>query len=592
MAVASLTLKDLHEQLNSLRERYPSMQEHELFAAWFLRAYLTDSEESAAGAVAGGSRDRSVDAVLIDDAVKAVFIIQSKYRRRMEGKNESRGDIISFAQLATTICDPDEEEFKEFIKNTERYVAELLLRARRAVIKTGYKLRLYYVTLGKCSSALEQEAAQVVRRAKCDVGIEILAGKRIYLLLRDYLDGVAPPIPTLYLEMEVGPDVRVNGVLQRYDTQNEIESWVFSMRGRAVGELYAEAGIRLFARNIRGFIGENTPVNRGMTKTLQSEPDYFFYYNNGITIVCDRAEKVSGRGRDILRVSNPQIINGQQTSRMLSAHQEHGDNASVLIKVIQVPRATGSANDNFDNLISRIVAGTNWQNAIRQSDLMANDRRQIEIERAFRKLEYSYLRKRQTKAEARRDFGGRTRFMIKKEDLALAVAGCNLDPFFARAGKDNLFNEDLYTQVFPSTDPNYYLTRYWLMQDVTFGALGYPQRGYTKWLVLGFMWLQISPLIRSGKSARAFRLQHEHRDQLLLQPLRSIINTAYSAAVRFYNLNKGTGAKAIDISQFFRNRKGRHIEFRHFWVSSDNRYRSKFERMCTKVAKAIEELDR
>jgi len=67
-------------------------------------------------------------------------------------------------------------------------------------------------------------------------------------------------------------------------------------------------------------LGTKTAPNKGMAATLHEEPDHFFYYNNGITILCDRAERLTSKGNDFLRVSNPQIINGQQTSRVLSAH--------------------------------------------------------------------------------------------------------------------------------------------------------------------------------------------------------------------------------------------------------------------------------
>jgi hypothetical protein len=118
-----------------------------------------------------------------------------------------------------------------------------------------------------------------------------------------------------------------------------------------------------------------------METTLRKEPQYFWYYNNGVTIVCDEASRESSRGRDILRVTNPQVINGQQTTRALANNVGKRVDASVLVRVIRVPRSSQSSSGNdFETLVSRIVASTNWQNAIRPSDLMSNDRRQIEIE--------------------------------------------------------------------------------------------------------------------------------------------------------------------------------------------------------------------
>lgn len=145
------------------------------------------------------------------------------------------------------------------------------------------------------------------------------------------MDGVAPPIPGLDLEMEKSPTVTVNGVSQRYDNQNNIESWVFSMRGDAVAEMFDYAGVRLFARNIRGFLGAKTVVNEGMLATLNTEPDRFIDYNNGVTILCDEATKKSRKGKDILAVSNPQVINGQQTTRTLASRPDLASKASVLV---------------------------------------------------------------------------------------------------------------------------------------------------------------------------------------------------------------------------------------------------------------------
>jgi hypothetical protein len=57
--------------------------------------------------------------------------------------------------------------------------------------------------------------------------IEIFDGKRVLRLLSDYLDGVAPPVPLLELEMESGHGIKVEGILQRFDGTTGIESWVF-----------------------------------------------------------------------------------------------------------------------------------------------------------------------------------------------------------------------------------------------------------------------------------------------------------------------------------------------------------------------------
>lgn len=285
-----LTIDDLRQQLEDIHQRYPNFKQDDLFVCWFLRAYLTEDEKVAAEAVTGGAGDKSVDAVLVDHKAKAVFLIQGKYRQKVSSKAESRADVMAFANLSKPFADHEPGPFKMLSKGMHPHVAKLLAEARQFTIEKGYRLWMYYVTLGAVSEPLAEEAQATVASAAFDAVMEVLDGHRLMYLLRDYLDGVAPPIPTLDLDMEQHAGVKVNGVLQRFDAINKIETWVFSMRGDAVAKMYEFAGLRLYARNIRGFLGEKTPINDGMTKTLAGEPDHFFYYNNGITIICDRAE--------------------------------------------------------------------------------------------------------------------------------------------------------------------------------------------------------------------------------------------------------------------------------------------------------------
>lgn len=582
-----VTYEHLKSEIKELGLKYYKLPNEDLFIMWFLRAYITDNLEEAANAITNGPGDKGVDAILIDDPARTIFLIQGKFRHGLSKKNEARSDVISFAELVSVLGDSDIKSFLELTRNANPLVADKLKKSRNRLLKRGYRLRLYYVTLGNFSSGLKREAQLIVRNSDSDAHIDFIGGKLVMFILREYLDGVAPPIPHVNLEMEKGQGIDVNGIYQRYDSRSSIESWVFSMKGDAIADLFDHGGIRLFARNIRGFLGENTPVNRGMEATLTSEADKFFYYNNGITIICNDAKKESYKGKDVLSVSHPQIINGQQTTRMLAALSDKSRKASVLVKVIQVSRDSHGGGNEFDTLVSQIVAGTNWQNAIRPSDLMSNDRRQIEIERELRKFRYLYLRKRQSRSEAKSIAGGKYYWTIYKEELAQIVAGCDLDPVIVRSGKDKLFEEDLYSQVFPNSDPHYYLSRYRLGREVTYCAKGYPERGYAKWLVLGFVWSQIAPLVRSSRNAESFRVQAERQISNLVNPLYTAINKVFVSVLRYYKQNRGAGATAVDVSTFFRNKRSRDKEFQSFWAMRNNKSRRGFERAVKKVGKSI-----
>jgi hypothetical protein len=62
------------------------------------RAFVTDSQTDAAAALCGGAGDKSVDAVLVDDAARIVFLVQGKYRKDLSTKPEVRNDVTAFAR--------------------------------------------------------------------------------------------------------------------------------------------------------------------------------------------------------------------------------------------------------------------------------------------------------------------------------------------------------------------------------------------------------------------------------------------------------------------------------------------------------------
>ena len=159
-----LTDRDLRRELSEYHERYPKLGDDELFVVWFLRAFVTENDDEAVRALCGGPRDKNVDAVLIDEPARMVFVVQGKYRKKLGAKAEHRGDVVGFAQLAVDLCG-DGTAFAGLAKDLSPEVHRKLGDARNRVLKRGYGLQLFYVTLGTCSKALQEEADRVVRRA-------------------------------------------------------------------------------------------------------------------------------------------------------------------------------------------------------------------------------------------------------------------------------------------------------------------------------------------------------------------------------------------------------------------------------------------
>jgi hypothetical protein len=190
--MARSTLPDLKAQIDDLAEDFPHLPPEERFLVWFLHAYLIDDAASAAKALTGASKDKGIDAALVDDRARRAFIIQGKYHQTMT-KTEKRSDVISFAELGGTLWGPS-DHFREFREELDPLVASKLENLRdRLFRRDHYGLELLYVTSGRCSKALRSEAGTIARRASGSTNFALVDGKQLLAILDDYLDGVGSP---------------------------------------------------------------------------------------------------------------------------------------------------------------------------------------------------------------------------------------------------------------------------------------------------------------------------------------------------------------------------------------------------------------
>ena len=581
-----VSIDAIKSEIDQIRRTYPKLKDDSAFVLWFMRAFLADSEDVAFKSLTGRTGDKGVDAIMIDERARQGHIVQGKFHRSLGEHNEKRSDVLAFADLATLPWD-EKEALNVFYSNLDPLVRTKFEELIHRIKRNSYELHIYYVTTGRCASTIRDEARQRAHQSEGQVRISILDAPQVATIFKDYLEGVAPAVPTLTLKIASEGAVRSEGAIHRFDPEKRIESWVFSMSAKDVGAMYAKAGIRLFARNVRGYLGHSNKINEAMTHTVEKEPHNFWYYNNGVTIVCDGAKREIQGSQDVLLVEKPQVINGQQTTRTLLG--AWSDRASVLVRVIKIPRNTGDQ-DEYDDLVSSIVRATNWQNAIKPSDLISNDHIQVFLERELRKRGYQYLRKRQTKAEARGMVGTHGYFQIKKDELAQAIAACQFDPVLVRMGKEGLFDDRFYRSIFGSRSIAFYLSRYWLMRQVQWAARGYPQRAYAKWLVLHSAWNMLSRDIGSGQSEQRFRHVCEQPLDVVLAPLRGVLAGIFKAALAFYRLERGRGEEAKDVSSFFRLSK-LDQGFDRFWHSAKNRHRKTVEKRLRRFKQSLNNVE-
>jgi len=136
----------------------------------------------------------------------------------------------------------------------------------------------------------------------------------------------------------------------------------------------------LYEKNVRKFLGNKRKVNKGIEKTLEEHPERFGLYNNGITLVADRVQRVA---ENEVSLTNPYIVNGCQTTRSIWAVLQRKlnsggssptdaqlawetdlDHGVVVTKIVNV----GSEGED---LLTEITRFTNSQNAVGEKDFIA-----------------------------------------------------------------------------------------------------------------------------------------------------------------------------------------------------------------------------
>jgi hypothetical protein len=142
----------------------------------------------------------------------------------------------------------------------------------------------------------------------------------------------------------------------------------------------------LFDLNIRRYLGNLGSVNKDIQDTCSNEDDsyLFWFLNNGITIVCDKLDPVTDPDDPKVKIENMQIVNGCQTSVSIARASTAGtmqNDVNVMLRIIE----TG----NLD-LVDKVVLTTNNQNQISARNLKANDKVQIDIQKAFKIYDLYY----------------------------------------------------------------------------------------------------------------------------------------------------------------------------------------------------------
>jgi len=143
---------------------------------------------------------------------------------------------------------------------------------------------------------------------------------------------------------------------------------------------WGKFGPHLYAKNIRGFKG-STDVNDGIIATIKTQPNNFWYFNNGITVVCAKVRpQPLGSGAQESRVfecEGASVVNGAQTVGSIVAAINGGTeglrSARVLVRIISLENCPESFG-------LEVTKAANTQNRIEGKDFVAQDRNQARLQ--------------------------------------------------------------------------------------------------------------------------------------------------------------------------------------------------------------------
>jgi hypothetical protein len=184
----------------------------------------------------------------------------------------------------------------------------------------------------------------------------------------------------------------------RFQSDDGRELYVGEVSGARLAEIYRQYRYRLFAMNIRDYVGESS-TNKGIVDTAISEPDEFVFYNNGISAV---ASQIEGDAKSsVLHCRRFSIINGAQTVRSLSKAQLKENKPLRDVRVLV--RVMGFSLGKDGDFLADVTRFNNTQNAIKVSDFRSNDPIQKDLNRRFAGLNRggkSYLYKNKRSREA------------------------------------------------------------------------------------------------------------------------------------------------------------------------------------------------
>lgn len=348
-----------------------------LGAASYLKMDISEATE----VITEGANDAGVDALHISDITDYEFTVtlfQAKYRRKLTtDAHFPENSLVRVIGSIRSIFDPSREiTVNEALKPK---VAEI-----RSLMAEGYVPFIKCVCLNNGLRWNEQGQQQIDNAQFShdqvvfehynhdDIVKELRSGKAIDEIL--HFAG--------------------KGIVENFNYKRVL---LGKMNVREIAALMDRHGKNLLEKNVRRYLGlKKNRINESIKETLLSDKQGdFYFFNNGITMVCEKFNHNALADKDwIVNVEDLQIINGGQTcstiQETIKQHKEKAfEDGFVLVRLYEL------SSDQHHELLHDITIATNSQTPVDLRDLRANEERQRNLEIAVEQLGYRYIRKRE-----------------------------------------------------------------------------------------------------------------------------------------------------------------------------------------------------
>ena len=334
------------------------------------------SPEEAGKAVTDGGGDNGIDAILFDQNKKFMYVVQSKWRHDGKGCVE-KGEILKFTKGFRDLVNAKYDRFNRKIASREEEIQTALTDAR---------LRIGIVLIYSGENPLNKELKGPLEDLLSEMNSPTELVSFRVLRQGDIHRTIAAGLQGQPINLEV--------VLTNWGHVGEpYQSYYGRVSARDVAKWHEDHFPKLFAPNLRMFLGA-TDVNDVIVETLRNSPEHFWYFNNGITALCQSIQKkpIGGSGRDqgIFECKGVSIVNGAQTvGTIASAFAHHPDaveKAWVQVRFISLENCA----EDFGTAVTRY---TNTQNRIERRDFRALDPEQDRIRTELHLEGVSYVYK-------------------------------------------------------------------------------------------------------------------------------------------------------------------------------------------------------